>query len=906
MSTAPEEHTTSFESRHDGVLTRIEKRDGRVVPFDRRRIEQAIGKACAAAGAEDITFIIPLVSALLVSLESRAEEQGIALYTVEQIQDAVEEALMKAKRFDIAKRYILYREEQAQKRKFLHEELLKQIQKRGFLVQKRNGAQEVFDVKKIKAVFTRVARGYEDKCHFEDFLAEFKRNIVDQLATKDINRFMIKTAIDLVTVQNICWQHIAARLLLEDTVKQALKNRNLSITELYSASSYAALFDTYVREGLYYKDFYKYYSKEDIVKAGEHIDGSIDDTYEYTTILSLTKRYLLNPNGVVRELPQEMYMSVALFLAIPEKTEERLEYAFKIYDAIAHQLISLPTPTLLNSRTNYHQLSSCFKLNIDDDLRTIYHGIENIAQISKFGGGVGVYLGNIRSREASIRGVEKASGGVNPWIKVINDTAVAVNQLGARMGAVSVTLDIWHKDIYDFLDLQTETGDIRAKAFDIFPAVSIPDIFMRRMQEDGTWSLFDPHEVFTLYGKKLQDHFGEEFDAFYEKLEQDTRIKLTKKVSAKELFKKYLKTVVETGMPYAFFRDTVNRLNPNKHAGNVYSTQLCTEICQNTSPSTYQEETIEDGTIVIRYNPGDTVVCNLASINIAKVHDEETIKAVFPVMTRILDNVITLNYYPIKEAERTAKRYRSIGIGYLGLAEYLATRHINYDSQEARDEVAQLFERYGYHTYRASVDLARERGHYPLFPGSEYSKGVLLGRDKEWYRTTTNRGDEWAALFDDMLKYGTRFAYHTAPAPNTSTAGVVGTTAALLPIYKRYFIENNLSSPTIRVAPKLDKENFQYYKEYITIDMKDVIDLIAEIYKWVDQSISFEWMINPQHTSPADLYSYYIRSWEKNIKTIYYVRSLSADVKTIEQKEQISTESFPGSSGHNVCESCSG
>tara|TARA_B100000508_G_scaffold60333_1_gene47300 strand:- start:339253 stop:342018 length:2766 start_codon:yes stop_codon:yes gene_type:complete len=895
----------------DPVLANIEKRDGRVVPFNRKRIEEAIEKACTAVAVDDVSFIPGLVDELLLNLERDAHANGVKLLTVEQVQDAVEETLMKSKQFNIAKHYILYRDERTQARKNKHYDLLAQLEEKKLSVKKTGGEQQTFELHKIRKVFNRACRGYENKCHFEDFLEAFKRNLANDIETKDINRFMIKTAIDMVTIENTWWQHIAARILLENVYKKATKNRGISIKDLYTDESYLALFEEYVESGLYYKDFFKYYTKDDIKKAGRYLKQSYDDSYQYTTVLSLTKRYLLNPNGVVKETPQEMYMSVALFLAIPEASENRLQFAFKLYDACANQLVSLPTPTLLNSRTNYHQLSSCFKLNVDDDLRAIYHAIENVAQISKFGGGVGMYWGNIRSREASIRGVEKASGGVNPWIKVINDTGVAVNQLGARMGAISVTLDMWHRDIYDFLDLQTETGDIRNKAFDIFPAISVPDIFMRRMKENGEWTLFDPHEIEKFYGKRLQDSFGKEFDEFYEECERDDRLKLKKSVSAKDLFKKHLKTVVETGMPYVFFRDTVNRLNPNQHAGNVYSTQLCTEICQNTSPSKFEEESHEDGTITLKYKAGDTVVCNLASVNVAKVNDEKTVARVYPTLMRALDNVITLNYYPIKEAERTAKRYRPVGVGYLGLAEYLATNHIAYDSEDAKKEVNKLFERYSYHMYRASADLAKERGHYELYPGSQFSKGILLGRDKQWYVENTGRAQGWEDLFADMTTTGFRFGYHTGPAPNTSTAGVVGTTAALLPIYKRFFVENNLSSPTIRVAPQLDKDNFPYYKEYISLDMKDVIDLIAEIYQWIDQSISFEWMINPENTSPQNLYEYYVQSWEKGIKTVYYVRSLSAkvenlgdeEVKTEEPKVQVQAPEKPQ---YNVCESCSG
>ncbi len=774
-----------------------------------------------------------------------------------------------------------------------YENIQEMIDKKSIKIIKSNGKEQKFDLKKIKKMFLRASQGYENKCKFDDFLESFKKNLVPKMHSKDINRLLVKTAVDLISTTNTVWQHIAARIFLSDLYKKASRNRNIKISEIYKPQKYKDLFDTYIKEGLYYKDFYKYYKKEDILKAGEKLSLETDDSYEYTTVLSFAKRYLLNPNGIIRELPQEMYMSVALFLAIPEKEKNRLSFAFELYDYISKQYISLPTPTLLNARTNYHQLSSCFKLNVDDDLRAIYHSIENMAQISKFGGGVGVYMGNIRPRGGSIRGVKGTSGGVNPWIKVINDTAVAVNQLGSRIGAISVTLDVWHLDIYDFLDLQTETGDIRSKAYDIFPAISVPDLFMKRVRENGTWTLFDPHEIEKVYEKKLQDFFDKDFEKFYKELEKSKKLENIKTVSAKDLFVKHLKTVVETGMPYVFFRDTVNRVNPNSHAGNVYGSQLCTEICQNTSPTKFIEETLEDGNIKITYKPGDSVVCNLASINIAKVNDEKLSAKVFPVMMRTLDNVIDLNYYPIKEAQKTALKYRSVGVGYLGLAEYLATHQLNYETQEARNEVDRLFEMYSFYTYKSSVELAKERGAYGLFNGSKYSKGKILNKTKTWFKENTTRGEDWSSLIEKMQKVGVRFGYHTAPAPNTSTAGVVGTTAALLPIYKKYFVETNLSAPTVRVAPKLSPENYFFYKEYITMDMCDVIDMISVVYKWVDQSISFEWMINPAKTSPKDLFDYYFRAWEKNIKTVYYVRSLSADINQVNSEKK-------------VCDGCSG
>lgn len=361
-------------------------------------------------------------------------------------------------------------------------------------------------------------------------------------------------------------------------------------------------------------------------------------------------------------------------------------------------------------------------MNVADDLRAIYHGIENMAQISKYGGGIGSYWGHIRSRGSSIRGIDNASAGVLPWLKVVNDTATAVNQLGARLGAISVTLDVWHRDIYDFLDMQTETGDIRSKAFDLFPAISVPDLFMKRVEEDGDWTLMDPHEVNNVYGRRIEDTFGTDFEIFYTDAEKNPKLKLNRTIKAKDLFKVFLKSTVETGMPYVFFRDTVNRLNPNKHAGSIYSTQLCTEICQNSSPSEFIEEKNEDGVVTLRYKMGDTVTCNLASINVAKVNSVKDMEETVPVLMRILDNVVTITKYPIKEAERTSLRYRPIAIGYLGLAEYFATHSMAYDSPEARAVADKMFEEFAWHIYRNSIDLAKERGKYDLYDGSEYDK----------------------------------------------------------------------------------------------------------------------------------------------------------------------------------------
>lgn len=861
----------------------IKTREGDLVNFDRTRIERVIEKAAESVWENDLSFVDYVTDNVIDNLNDYLENSDKTEFvTIEMIQDQIERELMESGHFEVMKHFIIYRNERSRLREKEKEKVEKKLENKTFKITKTTWKKENFEIEKVRKTYKIVSYGLARKCRFEEISDSLRKYIVEWMKTSDITKMLIKSAIDLISVENTSWQFIAWRLALIDLYKEASNNRSMDIKKIYEAKHYASLFDEYVSNGLYSKNFYDYYTKEDILEAGKYLKKEYDFEYNYTTILMYKKRYLLNPNKVVKELPQEMYMSVALFLAMPEPKETRLKVAKKIYEYCATGKISLPTPTLLNARTNFHQLSSCFKFNIDDDLRAIYHSIENMAQVSKYGGWIGVYLWNIRSKGWYIRWVKWAAGWVNPWIKVINDTAVAVNQLWARAWAISVTLDVFHRDIYSFLDLQTETWDIRSKSFDIFPAVTFPDLFMERVANDEDWTLFDPKEIEDKLWVKLQDKFWAEFEEFYKECEKNDILELKEVVRAKDLFKKYLKTTVETGMPYAFFRDTVNSLNPNKHAWNIYSTQLCVEICQNTSPSKYKEEVLEDWVISIKYEAWDSVVCNLASINVAKVNTDEDIKKVIPVAMRVLDNVIDLNFYPIKEAEKTAKKYRSVWLGFLWLAEYLAVNKLSYDTKEARDVVDWLFEKYAYQTLKASNKLAVERWTYEVYKWSEWSKGILLWKDANWFRNNSSMSDKWLKLIDDIKESWVRFAYHLAPAPNTSTALVVGTTASILPIYKKYFVETNAVAASVNVAPNLDQENFWYYKEYVNMNMNDVIDMISIVYKWIDQSISFEWMINPAQVSPKELYDYYLKAHKQWIKTVYYVRSMSLEVKSCE------------------------
>ncbi len=904
---------------------KVLKSNGNLEKFDSLKLRNSILKAYEVSGFSPVN-LEKVMEIIKWEIPQYLEEDII---TSKVLWDLVEKALLKVGDLEVARKFILYRGK-------AHCEEEKLDKKFDINLIKHNWQKQKFNISKIKKVFDLVSKDIPE-CSFDEFKKEIKKYLIDNLPTSQLSKLLVKAAVDKVSVDNINWQKIAGRLLLINLYKQASRNLNKKIEELYSPSSYLDLFNLYLEEGLYYKHFKRFYTDDDILEAWKQIVPERDFDYGYTTILMYNKRYLLNPNKIVRELPQQMYMSAALFLAIPEWLDyirhnldsndellqdliskisdkdweiiknpnkhlddilklsdeillhpwlrkKRLEVAYKIYDFTSKWKISLPTPTLMNARTNKHQLSSCFKFNIDDDLRGIYHAIENMAQISKYWGWIGSYLGHIRAKGASIRGYKGASGWVLPWIKVMNDTAIAVNQLWARAWAISVTIDMWHLDILDFLEMQTETWDIRRKSFDVFPAVSVPDLFMKRVINNEKWTLFDPKELRDKLGVRIEDFYWEEFEKLYLEAENRADIELKEVVNAKDLFKQFLRTVVETGMPYVFFRDTANKYNPNKHAGMVYSTQLCTEIIQNTKEPKFVEEKTEDWLVTIKYKPGDTVVCNLASINVAKVNpNTNDIEEVHNIAMRILDNVITMNFYPVEETKLTAMKYRAVGLGYMWLAEYLATQaKLRYDSDEAAEHVDKLFEQYAYFTLKASVNLAKERGKYELFEWSDWSKGILFGKDKAWFQNNSEYAQDWLQLIDEIKTYWTRFGYHQAPAPNTSTALVVWTTAGLLPVYKKYFVETNSAAPTVNVAPNLSKENFWFYKEYVHMNMVDVIKIISRVQKWIDQSISFEWIINPMEVSPADLFSYYIKAWESWIKTIYYVRSMSLEVEKCE------------------------
>ncbi len=747
---------------------------------------------------------------------------------------------------------------------------------------KRSGKKEPLDISKIRLAIGFACDGIDvDPMELElDAKIQFR----DGISTKEIQQLLIRTAAEKISPQTPQWQYVAARLLLYDLYKEVGHIRGYKVKDKlngkykpYNPESFYKLVKTYAEKGIYGSYLLEEYTEEEFNTLARYIDPSRDLLFNYTGIKVLVDRYLVrDEDGRVIELPQEMYMLVAMTLAIPEKKEERLKWVKLFYDLLSKHEVSLATPTLMNARRTFTQLSSCFVLTVDDDLYDIFDNVQKAGQISKFAGGLGIYLGKIRATGAPIRKFKGASSGVLPVVKILNDVMVYVDQLGMRKGSASITLDIWHKDILDFLEVKTNVGDERKKAHDIHPAVSIPDLFMKRLKRRDKWTLLDPYYCKNVKdGKNLEDFYGEEFERLYEKLERELPPYAKKEVPAFELWKRLLTVIFETGEPYIFFRDTANRLNPNKHCGMVYSSNLCHEIVQNMSTTQHIEDTLlEDGTIVHKKKSGDVVVCNLGSINLGKVYTKEDMERVVPVLVRMLDNVISMNFYAIKEAEYTNKRYRAIGIGVSNYHYCLVKNGIQWESQEHLEFANALFERLAYYAIKGSMELAKERGAYPLFEGSDWSKGIFFGRTAEENQRMSKNGFDWISLAEEVKRHGLRNAYLLALMPTGSTSLIIGATPSIDPIFAKFYKEENMSGILPQVPPEIDKY-FWHYKSAYNIDQEWIIRAAAERQKWIDQAQSLNLFIDPENIDGPRLSRLYELAWELGLKTVYYTRSKS-------------------------------
>lgn len=725
----------------------------------------------------------------------------------------------------------------------------------------------------ISQVMKKFPEAEYNVCKLEQGYERLKR---ENMTEEDILQALTKAAVELTQETEPKWEYIGARFLymkFEKRLKTELAKRG--IESFYEKIQYLT------KEGLYGSYILENYSEEEILEAESYMKPERNNLFNYSGLDLLLNRYVIQTHDHIKlETPQEMYMGIALHLAMKEM-KDKMKWVKKFYDMLSKQEVTMATPTLSNARKPYHQLSSCFIDVVPDSLEGIYRSIDNFAKVSKFGGGMGMYFGKVRATGSTIRGFEGAAGGVIRWIRLVNDTAVAVDQLGVRQGAAAVYLDVWHRDLPEFLQLRTNNGDDRMKAHDIFPAVCYPDLFWKMAKEDleQKWYLMCPHEIFMVKGWRLEDCYGEEWEEKYRQCIEDERIK-KRSITIKEIVRMVLKSAAETGTPFTFNRDTVNRANPNGHKGMIYCSNLCTEIAQNMqeTESISTEIKTKDGetVVVTTTKPGDFVVCNLASLSLGHlpIEDKEYMKDVVGTAVRALDNVIDLNFYPVPYAQITNQKYRGIGLGVSGYHHLLAKKNILWESEEHLKFADELFEMINYFTVSASADLAEEKGTYQFFEGSDWHTGAYF--EKRNYVSK-----EWKELEYKVRNTGMRNGYLLAAAPTSSTSILAGTTAGLDPVMKKFFMEEKKGSMLPRVAPDLSLDTYYYYRNAHNIDQSFSVKACGVRQRHIDQAQSLNLYITNNYTL-RQLFHLYVEAWEAGVKTIYYVRSKSLEVEECE------------------------
>lgn len=835
------------------MIEAIKKRDGRVEDFKKEKISKAISKAFKSVDNKVNEGELDKITSKVVN--SIEEEMP----TVEEVQDLVEKALMELGYFDCAKSYILYRNSRKEKRA------------------NRDEISSLITTLDLRATLKGIEKDFsEDEYDLSYLLSKFKSFLSKETSEEGKVKALIKAAVELTSFEAPKWEYIASRLYIysfNNKLKQIQKE--LGITSLYSKIQYL------VDNEIYGVFLLEKYTKEEIDECEKMIVKSRDRLINYSSFELILKRYLAkNHNGIVLESIQEMWLTISMHLAMNEK--DKLYWVKRFYDSLSKLEFTLATPTMGNARKPFHQLSSCFIDTVEDSLDGIFKSITNFATVSKHGGGMGLYFGKVRANGSTIRGYKGAAGGIIRWVRIVNDVAVAVDQLGVRAGAVACYLDVWHKDLPEFLQIRTNNGDDRMKAHDVFPAICYPDYFWKLARDNinALWYLMDPKEVYDVKGYHIEDYFGKDWENKYFDCVNDERIH-KREIPIKEIIRLIIKSAVETGTPFAFNRDLVNETNPNKHKGIIYCSNLCTEIAQNTSAIGEIEKTSikskeGDDIIVEKTKCGDFVVCNLASLCLGNfdVDNQDTLKSVVETAIRALDNVIDINLYPLEYAKLTTQKYRSIGLGVSGYNHLLAKKKIYWESEEHLNYVDSLFENINYYAIEASNKLAIEKGKYSLFDGSEWDNG-------NYFVSRSYVSERWANLAKSVHDYGMRNGYLLAVAPTSSTSIIAGTTAGVDPIMKTFFYEEKKGEMIPRVAPELTRQNSMFYKPAHEVNQIWSVRAAGVRQRHVDQAQSVNLYITHDY-SMRQILELYIKAWENGVKTIYYVRSKSLEVEECE------------------------
>ena len=879
---------------------RVIKRNGKVVSFEVDKIKVAITKAFLAiekgnaAASDRIHEKVNKTTEEVMDVFERRMPSGGTLH-IEEIQDQVELQLMRSEEYKAARTYILYREERTQERK-KEAPVIDIPNKPEINITKTDGTLVALDIDKVAALINDACEDLEE-VSMNEVLEEALKNLYDGVSIADMRTSLVMSARTKVEKEPN-YSFVTARILMDQIRNEALGFLGIAEEATYQDMKkyYPQALDAYIDKGIELEILNPELKTFDLEKLGAAIDYTRDNQFTYLGLQTLYDRYFIHCDDVRYELPQVFFMRVAMGLAIEE--ENREDRAIEFYKLLSSFDYMSSTPTLFNSGTRRPQLSSCYLTTIPDDLDGIFGAMKDNALLSKWAGGLGNDWTSVRAMNSYIKGTNGKSQGVVPFLKVANDTAVAVNQGGKRKGAMCAYLETWHLDIEEFLELRKNTGDERRRTHDMNTANWVPDLFMKRVEQDKNWTLFSPGET-----PELHDLIGKDFEAKYEEYERKAEageMDQAKSIPAKELWRKMLTMLFETGHPWITFKDSCNLRSPQQHTGVIHSSNLCTEITLNTSAD-------------------EIAVCNLGSVNLARhmkdgALDEEKIKQTVSTAIRMLDNVININYYSVDTAKNSNLKHRPIGLGMMGFQDALYEQDIAYCSDEAVNFADKSMELISYYAISASSDLAKERGKYETFTGSLWSKGILPkdsieilaeNRGTEYLNVDRSETLDWDALRQRVISDGMRNSNVMAIAPTATISNITGVTQSIEPTYQNLYVKSNLSGEFTIVNPHLVRKlkdlglwdevminDLKYYEGSLSqisripddikklfstafeVEPRYIVESASRRQKWIDQGQSLNLYIGNADGKKLDIT--YRMAWYSGLKTTYYLRSIAA------------------------------
>jgi ribonucleoside-diphosphate reductase alpha chain len=876
-------------------VRKIKKRNGAIVDFNPQKITIAIQKAFASVlGDSHDAEAQTITRSVMKTLDEQFSNTAF-IPEVEKVQDLVEDSIAAHGFFAVAKAYIVYRYEHAKLRAEKKAEIQEKITEQSLLVHKRNGARERFSEAKLTRTLMRATEGFERIVDVPAIIARVRQELYEGIKTTDIHDILIMVVRSMIE-RDPAHSFVAARLLLQAMYREVFGEADYNNLE----EAHRAAFIQTIQRGVSLGQFDARLLEFDLPALAEALELRRDRDFKYLGLQTLQANYLSKEYGTKKllETPQIFWMRIAMGTALAEKTPEaRQRHAIEFYEIMSAMYYTPSSPTLYHAGLTLPQLSSCFLSTVPDDLHAIFDEYKDGAQLLKYAGGLGTDWTSVRATGSLIKKTGVESQGVIPFLKIANDVTISINRSGRRRGAAAVYLEYWHLDIEDFLELRKNTGDERRRTHDLNTATWIPDLFMKRLKEDGSWTLFSPSDtpdLHDLYGAKFEKRYEE-----YEALAQAGKLPHHKVVRAGDLWKKHLTMLFETGHPWITWKDPSNIRSPQDHVGVVHSSNLCTEITLNTSAE-------------------ETAVCNLGSLNLAKfvengVFNRDLVARIVPVAMRMLDNVIDINFYPTEKTRRSNMRHRPVGLGLRGLQDALYKLGINFDSEEAVRFSDESMEAIAYHAILSSALLAKERGAYESYKGSKWDRGIfpqdtvaLLERERGMSIDIPRHETlNWKLVREAVKAFGMRNSNTMANAPTATTANIAGCYPTIEPIYKNLYVKSNMAGDFMVVneylvedlkrlglwdEDMLERIKFydgsvqeiaeippairEKYKEVFEIEPQWLIKAAAYRGRWIDQSQSLN--IFYGGTSGRVLSQIYEYAWSLGLKTTYYLRTMGA------------------------------